>query len=304
MFRRILLATDSSPASLAVVGCARALHLLGAQDCVLVQCFLIREHVAFPDQIKTYIQATLTRQKTILESQGLRTVVVAEPGFPAREIPRIATERDCSVIVIGSHGHNLAHEMFLGSTAAELLHRATRPILIIPLKIAEQSGQTVVARKRRDFRHHILYATDFSGHAKRAFDYVSELVKAGTRRVTLLHVQDKAKLDTHLKNRLDEFNKTDRGRLEEMKDRLEAVGTARITMDIPYGAPTEEILKRAKAANTSLVVLGSHGRGFVSELFLGSVSHNVVRHSQVPVLVIPFEHMNVDSGEQEPGDKT
>lgn len=290
MFRKILIATDSSPASLAVIGRARPLRLMGAKECVLAQCFLIREHVAFPDQIKAYVKSTLTRQKKILESQGLRTVIVAEPGYPAREIPRIATEKSCSAIVIGSHGHNLAHEMFLGSTAAELLHQATLPILMIRLKVDNETGQAAAGEKRQDFRRHVIYATDFSDHAKRAFDYVGELVKAGSRRVTLLHVQDKTKIDTHLEHRLDEFNKIDRRRLEKMKCRLKAIGKVRIAIEIPYGSPTEEILRQAKTANASLVIMGSHGRGFVSELFLGSVSHNVARHSKSPVLLIPCQH--------------
>ena len=55
MFNKVLIATDSSPSSLAVIGCAKSLRLLGARECVLAQCFSIREHVAFPDQIKAYI---------------------------------------------------------------------------------------------------------------------------------------------------------------------------------------------------------------------------------------------------------
>jgi len=290
MFSKVLIATDSSPASLAVIGCARPLRLLGARECVLAQCFLIREHVAFPDQIKAHIESTLTRQKQRLESHGLQTVIVAEPGCPAREIPRIAKERGCSLIVIGSHGHNLASEMFLGGTAAELLHQVTRPMLMIRLKIAEDTGQAVVVGGGRDFRRHVLYATDFSGHAERACDYVSKVVECGARRVTILHVQDKVKLGTHLKDRLGEFNRIDLQRLEVLKERLEALGKAKITVEIPYGSPTEEILKRATAEKASLVIMGSRGRGYVNELFLGSVSHNVARHSEAPVLLIPSQH--------------
>lgn len=287
MFTKVLIATDSSPASLAVVGCARSLRLLGAKECVLAQCFMIREQVAFPDQIKAHIEASLDRQKRMLESHDLHTVVVAEPGCPEREIPRIAAERNCSLIVIGSHGHNLANEVFLGGTAAELLHQTQFPILMIRVKTDERTGQAVVAGKGRDFRRHVLYATDFSEHAEHAFGYVSTLVASGARRVTLLHVQDKVRLGTHLKDRLDEFNKIDRERLEALKQRLQAIGNIKAAMAIPYGSPTEEILRRARAENASLIIMGSRGRGYVSELFLGSVSHNVARHSEAPVLLIP-----------------
>jgi len=36
-----------------------------------------------------------------------------------------------------------------------------------------------------------------------------------------------------------------------------------------------------------MVVMGSQGRGFIGEVFLGSVSHTVTRHSKVPLLLIP-----------------
>ena len=290
MFNKVLIATDSSPSSLAVISCAKSLRLLGTRECVLAQCFSIREHVAFPDQIKTYIEATLDQQKKSLEKQGLRTTVVAEPGLPGSQIPRIAAEKHCSLIMVGSHGHNLAGEIFLGGTATEILHQTTRPILVIHLKEDEDMGRAVCVGKGRDFRRHVLYATDFSDHAERAFDYVSKVVECGALRVTLLHVQDKARLGTHLKDRLEEFNEIDRERLEVLKERLKDIGNAQINMEISYGSPIKEILKRIKTGEVSLVIMGSCGRGFVSELFLGSVSHNVARHSEAPVLLIPGQH--------------
>lgn len=286
MFSKVLIATDSSPSSLAIIGCGKSLRLLGTRECVLAQCFSIREHVAFPDQIKAYIESTLDQQKKSLESQGLHTTVVAEPGLPGSQIPRIASEKHCSMIVVGSHGHNLAGAMFLGGTATEILHQTTKPILIIHLKEDEDAGQAVCVGKGRDFRRHVLYATDFSDHSYRAFDYVRKVVESGALNVTLLHVQDKARLGDHLKNRLEEFNEIDRERLEVLKGKLKDIGNAQINIEISYGSPIEEILKRVNAGKVSLVIMGSRGRGFVSELFLGSVSHNTARHSEAPVLLI------------------
>ena len=286
MFSKVLIATDSSPSSLAVVGCARSLHALGAEECVLAQCFMIREHVPFPDQIKGYIESTLNQQKRILEKEGLSTSVVVDAGLPGTLVPRIAAGRGCSLIVVGSHGHNLASEVFLGGTATAILHHATGPILVVRLKVDEDTGQAVCAGGC-DLTRHVLYATDFSDHAQRAFAYVGKLVECGARRVTLLHVQDQARLGTHLEDRLEEFNAIDRERLEMLKGRLKEMGDAEIAMEIPYGSPIDEILQRTGEGGASIVVMGSHGRGFVSELFLGSVSHNVARHSEAPVLLVP-----------------
>jgi nucleotide-binding universal stress UspA family protein len=287
MFNRVLIATDSSPSSLAILGCAKSLYLLGTRQCILAQCFRIREQVAFPDEIKNYIVATLERQKDILERQGISTTIVVEPGLASSQIPQIAVERNCSLIVLGSHGHNLASEILLGGTATEIIHQSKKPVFVIHLKIDEQTGQTVKTEKGKNMMRHILYATDFSEHSVQAFDYVSKFVECGALHVTLLHVQDKAKLSTHLMERLEEFNEIDQKRLELLKERLEKISNAHVDIEIPYGSPVSEILKRTNETDVSVVIMGSHGRGFVSEVFLGSVSHNIARHSESPVLLIP-----------------
>ena len=36
------------------------------------------------------------------------------------------------------------------------------------------------------------------------------------------------------------------------------------------------------------VIMGSQGRGWIREIYLGNVSHSIARHASVPVLLIPF----------------
>ncbi len=286
MFTKVLIATDASPASNVLVSRAKQLYSLGTRECVLAQCFSIRELVPFPDEIKTYIENSMVEQRRRLEQQGLKATVVAEPGIPGREIPRIAAEQGCSLILIGSHGHNVSGDILLGSTATDILYQATLPVLLIRINQNEDTGPPPSIKNDWDFRQSVLYATDFSQHAELAFGYLAQVVQSGASHVTLLHVQEKAKLELHLKHRLEEFNKTDRERLTELKRRLEAIGKAEIDLELPYGSPIQEILNRANAGDISLVIMGRHGRGFVSELFLGSVSHNIIRHCHVPVLLI------------------
>lgn len=57
-------------------------------------------------------------------------------GQPRQEIHRLATEQNCDVIVVGSHGrHGLA--LLLGSTANDLLHGAPCDVLAVRLRKAE-----------------------------------------------------------------------------------------------------------------------------------------------------------------------
>lgn len=105
--------------------------------------------------------------------------------------------------------------------------------------------------------------------------------------MTLLHVQEKERIDKYLKDRLPEFNEIDRARLERLKKRLINIGTREVNIEIPYGSTTQEILREVNNNPYSLVVMGSQGRGFICEVFLGSVSHNIVRKAPVPVLLVP-----------------
>lgn len=294
MFDKTLIATDSSPASLAMIGCAGKLFDLGTRECVLAQCFDLREHVAFPDQIKTYLETQLDHQKKILESAGFRTSVVAEPGVPDKVLPRIATERHCSLLALGSHGSNLANDLFLGGTASEILHQAKLPVLLFRLTNDPCTGRVACLDESPSLVRHIVFATDFSEHAAWAFDYLCDLVARGACRVTLLHIQDAAKLSLHGAERLKEFDRIDRDRLNDLKKRLLALRALPVGIQIPHGSPAAMILQAVSSTKASLLVLGSRGRGYVSELFLGSVSYRIARHAPCAVLVISTRHPPVD----------
>ena len=72
-----------------------------------------------------------------------------------------------------------------------------------------------------------------------------------------------------------------------LRKKLLEKGAKNVLLKIPYGNPTSEILNELKGGDYSLVVMGSQGRGFIQEIFLGSVSHNIARDASVSVLLIP-----------------
>ena len=53
----------------------------------------------------------------------------------------------------------------------------------------------------------------------------------------------------------------------------------------PTSDPGQDILKRAKEVDASLIVMGTRGLGAIRRTILGSVSDYVVHHAHIPVVI-------------------
>lgn len=73
--------------------------------------------------------------------------------------------------------------------------------------------------------------------------------------------------------------------IQGVVQRARAAG-AEATFLVWEGEPGEAIVAAAEAERADLIVVGTHGRGAVGRLLIGSVSDYVVRHAHVPVLVV------------------
>ncbi len=66
----------------------------------------------------------------------VHSILVIE-GYPENEILKQASELDCDLIIMGSHGKGIISHTFLGSVAKRVLRRVRKPIYIIPLPEGE-----------------------------------------------------------------------------------------------------------------------------------------------------------------------
>jgi nucleotide-binding universal stress UspA family protein len=73
--------------------------------------------------------------------------------------------------------------------------------------------------------------------------------------------------------------------LEATSKSLQAKGL-KVSTAIAEGLPAGAILEYAKESNASLIALATHGRGGLARAMMGSVADAVVRHSEVPVLLV------------------
>jgi nucleotide-binding universal stress UspA family protein len=60
------------------------------------------------------------------------------------------------------------------------------------------------------------------------------------------------------------------------------------SIDVIEGDPVMKILEQAEQLKPDVIIMGTHSKGFIAQTFLGSVAHNVLQRSTIPVYVIPL----------------
>ena len=82
--------------------------------------------------------------------------------------------------------------------------------------------------------------------------------------------------------------------LENLKEQL-ADKKMEIGIHTPYGNPADKILEVCKRHQIDLIAMSTHGRSGIGRWLLGSVAEKVVRHSEIPVLLLRSHKMDDDS---------
>lgn len=288
MFNKMIMISEISTAFPEMVKCIGSMKTLGTKECLLVQGFNPKD---VDDGVSTYLNLdsmfddNLKKQTEILKVQGFEVTTRIVSGNQNNAINHIAVAEECDIIVINTAKHSLIGALFLDGVANNVINNSTIPVLLI--REPDNANELGNLPLKCDLNNHILFPTDFSENADIAFEYVKNMVQKGVPKVTILHVQDQSKIEPYLTGRLTEFNEIDNERLLKLKEDLLAISDIDVAMLIPFGSPTSEIMKIIDEQKISMVVMGTQGRGFIKEIFVGSVSHNIARQAPTSVLLIP-----------------
>jgi nucleotide-binding universal stress UspA family protein len=140
----------------------------------------------------------------------------------------------------------------------------------------------------------ILVATDFSQPSEAALAYGRELARTFGASLTLLHVVDNiltraygadgmvlADQGLQLEIEKSAHHQVDALLFDEDRQALGAVGLV-----LTSNSPSAAIMFYARDAAIDLIVIGTHGRGAIAQLLMGSVAERVVRLAPCPVLTV------------------
>ncbi len=61
---------------------------------------------------------------------------------------------------------------------------------------------------------------------------------------------------------------------------------------VSEGSTASSILDVTKEINADIIVMGSHSRRWLEDIVMGSITAQVLRHTTIPVFVIPTKKHN------------
>ena len=150
----------------------------------------------------------------------------------------------------------------------------------------------------------LLVAVDFSEVTTQLYEVAATLAGRLGSKVVVLNVTepqvDYAGLSSPQAYALadNEIVKMIEARLNVAKEFFEARQLT-VFVEHQWGQVVGAIIERVQKWEAGMVLVGSHGHGAVYNLLVGSVAAGLIRHSPVPVLIVPDLQAKESKGKQE-----
>ena len=138
----------------------------------------------------------------------------------------------------------------------------------------------------------ILVPVDFSEYTDEILEYAAEIAKKFGSSLHLIHVIPTMDYFTPYESFISAENVEAAQKAIEAEVRKQLEETAgylagiAVTRAVRTGAAFIEITEYAESEGMDLIVMGTHGRGGIEHLLLGSVAGRVIRRAPCPVLTI------------------
>lgn len=194
-------------------------------------------------------------------------------GEPERVITRVASEKHAQLIVVGLGRHDVIDRIFGSETALKVARASQVPVLAVPAEFRGTLRRAVVG-------------VDFGDASLRAAKSALHLLAAGGV-MHLVHVIPRGRLliDPWISD--EEYDELVQHRFVRFRALLEVPPNVTVEEASRTGDTAKELIRFAERRQADVIAAGSHGHGFVSRLWLGSVTTALLRAAQSAVLVVP-----------------
>lgn len=213
----------------------------------------------------------------VAEKTGFAAIPRLEVGHVVNTISAAADQAD--MLVLGARGLSPLRDVFLGTTAENLLRKCKRPVL-------------VVKRPMRETYRHVIVPVDLTPHS--AFALRMAVTIAPKAHVSVINVFDvpfegKLWLAGVAESEIQLYRKQASAKAQEQISKLiHDLGetTQQFHSMVEHGDPARVILELEDSSSPDLVVIGKHSRSAVGEMLLGSVTRHILSYSRCDVLVV------------------
>jgi nucleotide-binding universal stress UspA family protein len=131
----------------------------------------------------------------------------------------------------------------------------------------------------------ILAATDFSTRSNRALRQAGLLAQPGRAQLHIVHVVDDDQPEELVRIEKREAERV----LNEQAGSMPELSGVQAQLMVVTGDPFDGILKTAAEVNADLIVMGSHRKQLLLDIFIGTTIERVIRKGSFPVLMVNHE---------------
>lgn len=149
----------------------------------------------------------------------------------------------------------------------------------------------------------ILVAIDFSDITKKVIEHARIMASALSSRVTLIHVaepnpdQSLYDLDpssipivdpAQIRDQIAQRFHQEHQQLQQYAETMRDQGIECKALMI-QGPVVELLLQQAQKMEADFFIIGSHGKGILSQVLLGSCSEDLLKQTELPVFLVPAD---------------
>ncbi len=280
----IVVGVDGSPASRRAVALAWRIAKAARADLVPVHAvpdLWLAEGLEQGPELPPQIHEALIRDartgierflKAVLPPAARRHLEV-RTGPAAIAIAEVARRRQAGLVVIGGRHHGTLARAAGRSTAHYLVRQLDVPLLVV--------GQSAVPPAR------LLAAVDLSATSTPTLKAAQGFAELLGARLRIVHVVQPLRFMFGLVDALDQrgFEERSRQAFDRLAEPLGKVGPEDRVLRV--GPVAESLLAEAAGWPADLIVVGSHGKGLVERVLIGSTTERLVNALPASLLVIP-----------------